>query len=53
MNIRIIIDKLGPITDSEIVFKPFMVFTGESGLGKSYTALLWYNLIPSLTPTRI
>lgn len=25
MNIRIIIDKLGPITDSEIVFKPFMV----------------------------
>ena len=30
-----------------------MVFTGESGLGKSYTALLWYNLITSLTPTRI
>ena len=53
MDIRIIIDKLGPITDSEIVFKPFMVFTGESGQGKSYTALLWYNLITSLTPTRI
>lgn len=53
MDIRIIIDKLGPITDSEIVFKPFMVFTGESGLGKSYTALLWYNLITSLTPARI
>lgn len=53
MDIRIIIDKLGPITDSEIVFKPFMVFTGESGLGKSYTALLWYNLITSLSPTRI
>lgn len=53
MNIRIIIDKLGPITDSEIVFKPFMVFTGESGLGKSYTALLWYNLITSLTPMRL
>lgn len=53
MNIRIIIDKLGPITDSEIVFKPFMVFTGESGLGKSYTALLWYNLITSLTPLRL
>lgn len=53
MDIRIIIDKLGPITDSEIVFKPFMVFTGESELGKSYTALLWYNLITSLTPTRI
>lgn len=53
MNIRIIIDKLGPITDSEIVFKPFMVFTGESGLGKSYTAFLWYNLITSLTPMRL
>lgn len=53
MNIRIIIDKLGPITDSEIVFKPFIVFTGESGLGKSYTALLWYNLITSLTPMRL
>ena len=53
MNIRIIIDQLGPITDSEIVFKPFMVFTGESGLGKSYTALLWYNLITSLTPMRL
>lgn len=53
MYIRIIIDKLGPITDSEIVFKPFMVFTGESGLGKSYTALLWYNLITSLTPMRL
>lgn len=53
MNIRIIIDKLGPITDSEIVFKPFMVFTGESGLGKSYTALLWYNLITSLIPMRL
>lgn len=53
MNIRIIIDKLGSITDSELVFKPFMVFTGESGLGKSYTALLWYNLITSLTPMRL
>lgn len=53
MDIRIIIDKLGPITDLEIVFKPFMVFTGESGLGKSYTALLWYNLITSLTPMRL
>lgn len=53
MNIRIIIDKLGPITDSEIELKPFMVYTGESGLGKSYTALLWYNLVTSLTPTRL
>ena len=53
MNIRIIIDKLGPITDSEIELKPFMVYTGESGLGRSYTALLWYNLVTSLTPIRL
>ena len=45
MNIRVIIDKLGPIQNSEIEFKPFLVYTGESGLGKSYTALLWYNLL--------
>lgn len=53
MNIRVFINKLGPITDSEIELKPFMVFTGESGLGKSYTALLWYNLVTSLTPMRL
>ena len=35
MNIRVIIDKLGPIQNSEIEFKPFLVYTGESGLGKS------------------
>jgi len=53
MNIRVIIDKLGPVFDSEIEFKPFMVFTGESGLGKSYTALLWYNLVTAMTPSRL
>ena len=35
MNIRVIIDKLCPIQNSEIEFKPFLVYTGESGLGKS------------------
>ncbi len=53
MNIRVIIDKLGPIRNSVVEFKPFMVFTGESGLGKSYTALLWYNLVTALTSTRL
>lgn len=53
MDIRILIDKLGPITNSEITLKPFMVFTGESGLGKSYTAFLVYNLTSALTAIRM
>lgn len=39
-DIKIHIDYLGPVRNSDIVLKPFMVFTGESGTGKSYTALL-------------
>ena len=53
MNIRVIIDKLGPIQNSEIEFKPFLAYTGESGLGKSYTALLWYNLLTAMTSERL
>lgn len=39
-TIKIYIDHLGPVRNSELELKPFMVFTGESGTGKSYTALL-------------
>lgn len=39
-TIKIHIDHLGPIRNSDLELKPFMVFTGESGTGKSYTALL-------------
>lgn len=39
-SIKIHINQLGPIHDSDITLKPFMVFTGESGTGKSYAALL-------------
>lgn len=39
-RIRIYIDHLGPVRNSYLELKPFMVFTGESGTGKSYTALL-------------
>lgn len=39
-NIEIYINHLGPIRDSRIELSPFMVFSGESGTGKSYTALL-------------
>lgn len=48
--IKIIINKLGRIYNAEIEVKPFMVFTGDSGLGKSYTAFLvdyLYNVIAS------
>lgn len=38
--IKILINKLGRIRNEEIEVKPFMVFTGDSGLGKSYTAFL-------------
>ena len=48
--IKILIKKLGRIRNAEIVIKPFMVFTGDSGLGKSYSAFLvdyLYNVIAS------
>ena len=38
--IKILIKGLGRIRNAEIELKPFMVFTGDSGLGKSYTAFL-------------
>lgn len=34
------INKLGLITNSVVEIKPMMVFSGESGLGKSYLAML-------------
>lgn len=45
---KIYINKLGRIHNAEIDVKPMLVFTGNSGLGKSYTAFLVdhiYNVI--------
>lgn len=39
-GIKVKITQLGRVRDSEIIVSPFMVFSGESGLGKSYLALL-------------
>jgi hypothetical protein len=39
-SIKLIIKKLGSIRDSEIELMPMMLFSGESGLGKSYLAIL-------------
>lgn len=40
INIR----KLGAIRDSKITISPLMIFSGESGLGKSYVAFLVHYL---------
>ena len=39
-DISIHIDTLGPIKNAKIDIRPLMLFTGESGLGKSYLACL-------------
>ena len=39
-QINIKINKLGAIRDSSLKMKPLMMFSGESGLGKSYAAFL-------------
>ena len=45
MDLKIHIKKLGPITDSEIELNRFMLFSGESGMGKSYAAFLAYYFL--------
>ncbi|OFX23899.1 MAG: hypothetical protein A2033_15800 [Bacteroidetes bacterium GWA2_31_9] len=45
MSFKIKINSLGPIRDSEIEFSPFMIFTGESNTGKSYSAFLVYYVL--------
>lgn len=49
--IKIRIDQLGRIRDSEILVSPLMVFSGESGLGKSYLALLCHYFFELLINT--
>lgn len=48
-KIRFEIEELGPIRDSIIDFKPFLLFSGESNTGKSYTAMAVYYLFYMLT----
>ncbi len=42
------IESLGPIRDSMIKFKPFLLFSGERNTGKSYTAMAVYYLFAML-----
>lgn len=48
-NITLKIKKVGPIRDAEIKFAPFMIFTGNSNLGKSYVNYLVYYFISFFT----
>lgn len=53
MGIIVHINELGPIRNSDVTLKPLMVFTGDSGLGKSYTAFLFYHFITSISSERL
>ncbi|MDE5791672.1 MAG: AAA family ATPase [Muribaculaceae bacterium] len=52
-NIKIKINRLGAIRNSEIEVCPFLIFTGESGLGKSYAAFLAHYVFAILGGTRL
>lgn len=39
-SIKLHINKLGLVRDADLMITPMMVFSGESGLGKSYVAML-------------
>lgn len=51
--IYIYINELGRIHDAEIAVRPMMVFTGDSGLGKSYTAFLIDHILNIISMDRI
>lgn len=52
-TIRFEIESLGPIRDSIVKFKPFLLFTGESNTGKSYAAMAVYYLLFMLNNEKI
>ena len=47
-TIKITINKLGAIRNSVIELSPIMIFSGESGLGKSYLAMLCHYFFDML-----
>ena len=52
-SVKIHIKKLGAIRDSELYIKPLMIFSGESGLGKSYAAFLVHYFYVILLTQRL
>lgn len=49
--ITIKIHQLGKVKDSDIEILPFVIFSGESGLGKSYMAMLCHYFYEVLLDT--
>ena len=52
-TVKFYIKRLGAIKDSSIELAPLMVYSGESGLGKSYVAFLVHYLYVLLTGVRL
>lgn len=52
-KIEIIINEFGPLSNQTITLAPFMIFTGKSGLGKSYANYLTYYFFSSFTEGRL
>ena len=48
-QIVIKIKKLGSVRDAQITLEQFMIFSGASGLGKSYVAMLVHYVYRVLT----
>lgn len=52
-SIKIHINRLGAVRNSVVELKPLMIFSGESGLGKSYVAILVHYFYKVLTENRL
>ena len=52
-NIKIQIYELGAVHNSQLELKPLMIFSGESGLGKSYVAILVHYFYKLLAENRL
>ncbi|MCC8113290.1 MAG: AAA family ATPase [Bacteroidales bacterium] len=52
-NVKFKIRELGAIRDAEITLKPLMLFSGESGVGKSYLAFLVHYLYVLMASDRL
>lgn len=53
MNPVVYIDRLGPVSNAEITLAPLTIFTGESGIGKSYAALACFYLYEIISGVRL
>lgn len=52
-TVKIIINRLGAVRNSVVELKPLMIFSGESGLGKSYVAILVHYVYKLLSESRL